>query len=141
VLQGVAWVYLAFREKRSRPGGKARGRGCGPPTDIPEVGTVMGPHILMRGLPTSPNEPAGICSHGKGRGLRPLPEESDSSSASPSSYYSKHSQEVCFRMSGGGDWKGVPQRNTAPVSYLIEEFTGSKPVAPIITFKILYIKV
>ncbi len=105
MLQGVAWVYLAFQEKRSRPGGKARGRGCGPPTDIPEVGTVMGPHILMRGLPTSPNEPAGICSHGKGRGLRPLPEESDSSSASPSSYYSKHSQEVCFRMSGRGSWK------------------------------------
>jgi len=68
----------------------------------------MGPHILMRGLPTSPNEPAGICSHGKGRGLRPLPEESDSSSASPSSYYSKHSQEVCFRMSGRGEESREP---------------------------------
>jgi hypothetical protein len=60
----------------------------------------MGPHILMRGLPTSLNKPAGICSHGKGRGLRSLLEESDSSSASPSLYYIKHSQEVCFRMSG-----------------------------------------
>lgn len=44
---------------------------------------AMGPHILMRGLPTSPNEPSGICSHGGGRGLRPLPKESDSSSAFP----------------------------------------------------------
>jgi hypothetical protein len=31
---------------------------------------AMGPHILMRGLPTSPNEPSRICSHLRGRGLR-----------------------------------------------------------------------
>jgi hypothetical protein len=76
----------------------SRSRGCGPPTDIPEVGTAMGPHILMRGLPTSPNEPSGICSHGKGRGLRPLSEESDSSSASPVSTIAssaKRSVSVC----------------------------------------------
>jgi hypothetical protein len=94
----------------------------------------MGPHILMRGLPTSPNEPAGICSHGKGRGLRPLPEESDSSSASPSSYYSKHSQEVCFRMSGRGERKRAMSHSdgTSPVPYFIWS-RGKAQALPIAT--------
>ena len=60
---------------------------------------AMGPHILMRGLPTSPNEPLGICSHLRGRGLRPLPQESDAQGAHPGSSYIMDTSDAIFRMS------------------------------------------
>jgi hypothetical protein len=78
----------------------------------------MGPHLLMRGLPTSPNEPAGICSHGEGRGLRPPPEESDSSSATPVATIAssaKRSVSVCREEAVGN----VPEGN-APAAYFIK---------------------
>src|SRR5260370_22515296 len=48
------------------------------PIDLPEVGTTMGPHTLMKAQSASPSDKKRICSHQDKRGLRPLPDESDS---------------------------------------------------------------
>jgi hypothetical protein len=99
----------------------------------------MGPHILMRGLPTSPNEPAGICSHGGGRGLRPLPKESDSSSASPIDTIAstaKSSVSVCRRGEVGKGLAEIPpevpsggsKRETGPRRPLTLLLTGHRSV-------------
>jgi hypothetical protein len=51
------------------------------PIDLPEVGIAMGPHTLMKAQFASPSDAQRICSHKAKRGLRPLPDESDSSGA------------------------------------------------------------
>src|SRR5260370_39674316 len=48
------------------------------PIDLPEVGTTMGPHTLMKAQFASPSDKLRICSHLDKRGLQPLPDESDS---------------------------------------------------------------
>jgi hypothetical protein len=48
------------------------------PIDLPEVGTTMGPHTLMKAQSASLSDKKRICSHQNKRGLRPLPDESDS---------------------------------------------------------------
>jgi hypothetical protein len=57
------------------------------PIDLPEVGTPMGPHTLMKAQFASPSDTVRICSHKAAKGLRPLPCESDPQGAHQSPSY------------------------------------------------------
>ena len=62
------------------------------PTDMPEVGASLGPHILMRGPYISPNDAPGIWSHRYDRGLQPPSREARLLGASPSFNKAPHSE-------------------------------------------------
>src|SRR5215469_8531396 len=62
------------------------------PTEMPEVGASLDPHILMRGPYISPIESAGICSHPYHRGLQPPSREVRLLGASPSLRMAPHSK-------------------------------------------------